>query len=186
MNNSIDSGTDDFLVIKIREDNEEAFRSLYNRYSKRVFFFSLRLLGSKEDAEELIQSVFINIWENRRALDPGKPVKSYIFRSAVNYITNHLKKKAIRNRYNESVLHKGETQTNHTYEQVFLHDLERSIATIVEALPPQQQTIFRLSHYEGLTHRDIATKLDLSERTVENHLYRVQKVLKTILKKEII
>jgi len=182
MINRIDSITDEFLVAKIRDNNEDAFKSLYNRYSKKIYYFSLRYLGSKDETEELVQSIFINIWEHRRSLDATLSVKSYIYRSAVNYITNYLKKKAIRARFNESEIPKVETPSNHTYEQVFLHDLERSISSIVETLPPQQQKIFRLSRYEGLTHKEIASKLNLSVRTVENQMYRVLKVLRTILK----
>jgi RNA polymerase sigma-70 factor (ECF subfamily) len=182
MINNINSITDDLLVKEIKENNKEAFKSLYDRYSRKIYYFSLRYLGSKEETEELLQSTFINIWQHRKSLDATLPVKDYIFRSAVNYITNYLKKKAVRTRFNESETHKGEIQSNHTYEQVFLHDLESSINSIVGTLPSQQQKIFRLSRYEGLTHKEIASKLDLSVRTVENQMYRALKVLRKILK----
>ncbi|RPI69935.1 MAG: RNA polymerase sigma-70 factor, partial [Ignavibacteriales bacterium] len=141
-----------------------------------------KFLGSKEETEELVQSVFINIWEQRGSLDETQSVKSYIYRSAINYITNYLKKKTIRTRFSEQELHKDDIHSDLTYEQVFFHDLERSINSIVETLPSQQQKIFRLSRYEGLTHQEIAKKLDLSVRTVENQMYRALKVLRTILK----
>jgi len=181
MINKINSIPDDLLVAEIKKDNKEAFKSLYDRYSRRIYYFSLRYLGSKEETEELLQSTFINIWQHRRTLDATRPIKDYIFRSAVNYIINYLKKKAVRTRFNESEIHKGEIHSNHTYEQVFLHDLERSINSIVETLPSQQQKVFRLSRYEGLTNKEIASKLGLSVRTVENQMYRALKVLRTIL-----
>lgn len=182
MINNINSITDDLLVAEIKENNKEAFKSLYDRYSRKIYYFSLRYLGSKEETEELLQSTFINIWQHRKSLDATLSVKDYIFRSAVNYITNYLKKKAVRTRFNESEIHKGEIQSNQTYEQVLLHDLESLINSIVETLPSQQQKIFRLSRYEGLTHKEIASKLGLSVRTVENQMYRVLKVLRKILK----
>lgn len=184
MINKIDSITDDLLVAKIRENNEDAFKSLYDRYSKKIYYFSLRYLGSKEETEELVQSIFINIWEHRRSLDETLTIKSYIYRSAVNYITNYLKKKAVRTRFIESEIRKVEIPSNQIYEQVFLHDLESTINSIVETLPAQQQKIFRLSRYEGLTHKDIARKLDLSVRTVENQMYRALKLIKTIIKEK--
>ena len=182
MINKINSISDELLVAEIKKDNEEAFKSLYDRYSRKIYYFSFRYLGSKEETEELLQSIFINIWQHRRSLDATRPVKDYIYRSAVNYIANYLKKKAVRTRFNESEIHKGEIQSNHTYEQVLLHDLESLINSIVETLPSQQQKIFRLSRYEGLTHKEIASKLSLSVRTVENQMYRVLKVLRKILK----
>lgn len=184
MADKIDSITDDLLVSKIRENNEDAFKSLYDRYSKKIYYFSLRYLASKEETEELVQSIFINLWERRRSLDATLTIKSYIYRSAVNYITNYLRKKAIRTRFNETEIQKAEIPSNHIYEQVFLHDLERTITSVVETLPTQQQKIFRLSRYEGLTNKEIAGKLDLSVRTVENQMYRVLKVLRKFLKEK--
>jgi len=139
-----------------------------------------------EEAKELVQSVFINVWEHRKSLDETMSVKSYIFRSTVNYIYNYLKRKAIRARFVELELQKGELQSNQTYDQIFFNDLERSINSIIETLPAQQQKIFQLSRFEGLSHEEIAKKLDLSTRTVENQVYRALKIIKRNLKGEIL
>jgi len=161
------------------------FTDLIIRYSKKLYYFSLRYLGNNEEAEELVQSVFINIWEHRKSLDETMSVKNYIYRSAVNYIYNYLKKKAIRARFVESELQKGELQSNNTYDQIIFHDLERSIKLIVETLPSQQQKIFQLSRFEGLSHEEIAKDLDLSVRTVENQIFRALKIIKSKLKGDI-
>ena len=181
----IDKISDNILAARIRYDDKDAFKTLYNRYSKKIYFFSLRYLSDNVEAEELVQSVFINIWVNRESLDSTISVKGYIYKAAVNYIYNYLKKKAIRARFVESEICKGEKHSNLTYEQVFLHDLERSISSFVETLPSQQQKIFQLSRFEGLKHEEIAQKLDLSVRTVENQMYRALKILKNHLKAEI-
>jgi RNA polymerase sigma-70 factor (family 1) len=173
---------DNLLVIRIRNDSKDAFKLLYNRYNKKLYYFSLRYLGNNEEAEELVQSVFINIWTHRKSLDETISVKNYIYRSAVNYIYNYLKKKAIRARFVETELQKGEIQSNQTYDQVLYHDLENSINLIVETLPSQQQKIFHLSRFEGLSHKEIAKNLDLSVRTVENQIYRALKIIKSKLK----
>jgi RNA polymerase sigma-70 factor (family 1) len=185
MVNKFDNVSDNLLVISIRDDNKDAFKSLYDRYSKKLYYFSLRYFYSKEEAEELVQSVFKSIWEHRKSLDPAMLVKNYIYRSAVNFIYNYLKKKAIRARFIETEMQKGEPHSNHTYDQVFFHDLERAINSIVETLPTQQQKVFQLSRFEGLSHKEIAKKLDLSVRTVENNIYRALKIIKENLKGEI-
>jgi RNA polymerase sigma-70 factor (family 1) len=179
-----DNISDNLLVTRIRHNDKDAFKSLYNRYNKKIYFFSLKYLKNNAEAEELVQSVFINVWENRESLDATLSVKNYIYKAAVNYIYNYLKKKAIHARFIESEINKGEIHSNLTYEQVFFHDLERSINSIVETLPSQQQKIFLLSRSEGLTHKEIAGKLDISERTVENQMYRALKKIKSILKEE--
>lgn len=176
-----DNVGDSLLVTRIREDDKKAFKSLYDRYCKRLFLFALKYLNNGTEAEEMVQSLFINIWENRKSLDPDIPVKNYIYKAAVNRIFNYLKKKAVHARYIESEIRKGDNHSNQTYEQIFFSDLERSINSIVETLPSQQQKIFQLSRYEGLTHKEIAVKLNLSVRTVENQIYRTLKIMKNLL-----
>jgi len=112
------------------------------------------------------------------------PVKSYIYRSAVNYIYNQLKKRAIHAKFVDSELIKGEIHSNLTYEQVLFNDMERSINSIIDTLPLQQKRIFILSRYENLSHQEIAEKLDLSVRTVENQVFRVLKIIRSRLQTE--
>jgi RNA polymerase sigma-70 factor (family 1) len=176
------NSSDNLLVSRIRNDSREAFKLLYNRYNKKIHYFSLRYLGNVEEAEELVQSVFISIWEHRKSLDERMSVKSYIYRSSVNYIYNYLKKKAIRARFIEVELQKDEVLSNQTLDQVLLHDLEKSINLIIEKLPPQQKKIFRLSRFDGLSHEKIAQQLNLSVRTVENQIHRALSIIKNKLK----
>jgi RNA polymerase sigma-70 factor (ECF subfamily) len=184
MLNEIDNVDDNLLVTRVRQDDKDAFKSLYSRYSKKIYFFSLKYLGNSVEAEELVQSVFINVWENREFLDPTNSVRSYIYKAAVNYIYNYLKKKTIHARFIESQLQQDEIHSNTTYEEVLFHDLEKSINSIVGTLPSQQQKIFQLNRNEGLTHSEIASKLNLSVRTVENQMYRALNTIRTILKEK--
>lgn len=178
--------SDDILVIRIRNDNEDAFKELFDRYSRKLYYFALRYLHNNEESEELVQTVFINLWEHRKSLDENLSVKSYIYRSAVNYIYNHLKKAALRARFIDSELVKGKITSDLTYEQILLNDMDRSINSIIDTLPRQQKKIFLLSRYENLTHQEIAEKLDLSVRTVENQVFRALKVIRSKLHTEIL
>jgi RNA polymerase sigma-70 factor (ECF subfamily) len=171
---------DNILVGKIRNDDKEAFKSLYDHYNKRLYYFSIRCKLNNYESEELVQSVFINLWERRKFLDENMEIKSYIYKSAVNYIYNFLRKNAIRNRYIESEISESKNYSDITYEQVFVKDLEKSIYSIIDSLPLQQQQVIRLSRLEFMSHEEIAVKLNITLRTVENHIYRA---LKTIRKK---
>lgn len=165
------------LVSALKQDNLKAFEALYNRYRKLIYSFSLKYLFDQEESKELVQTVFINLWEHRKYLDDQKPVKSYIYKSAVNTIYNVLKKKAVRRRYMLNQLLKPEETTN-PYEQIFFTDLDEKINIVINSLSPQQKIIYDLKSREGLTCEEIAVKLQLSVRTVENQVYRVNKVLK--------
>ena len=180
----MDDISDNILAARIRQNDKAAFKSLYDRYSRKIYFFSLKHLNNTSEVEELVQSVFINVWENRGSLDPDNSIKSYLYKAAVNYIINYLRKKTIRARYIESELNKGEKSSDVTYEHIFFQDLERSIDSIVGTLPSQQQKIFSLNRSEGLTHEEIARKLGISVRTVENQMYRSIRLIRTILKEK--
>jgi RNA polymerase sigma-70 factor (ECF subfamily) len=172
---------DDKLASEIRNDSLEAFELLYNRYKKKLYYFSLSYLKNNEEAEETVQMIFISIWEHRKSLDVTRSIKNYIYKSAVNYIYNYLKKKAVRRSYIENELQKPEESINPTYDQIFYMELEKRINTIISSLPSQQQKIFHLSRFEKLSHEEIAKKLDLSVRTVENQIYKVLKVIRKYL-----
>ena len=76
------------LVGRILDDDLIAFELLYNRYKKKIYCFSLKYLKNKVEAEDLVQDVFINLWEHRKSLNETQPVRSYIYRSVVNQIYN--------------------------------------------------------------------------------------------------
>jgi RNA polymerase sigma-70 factor (ECF subfamily) len=174
--------TDDYeLVRQLKDNDQQALELLYINYSRKIFYFSLKYLQNKAEAEDLVQTIFINLWEHRAFLDPNLPVKSYIFRSATNLIYNCIKRRAIRSRYIEYELSRSDRQSNQTYDTVYLHDLEKSISEIITSLPPQQQRIFKMSRNNGYSYEMIAQKLDISVRTVENQIYRTLKVIRKSL-----
>jgi RNA polymerase sigma-70 factor (ECF subfamily) len=176
---------DTVLAARIRNSNREAFGLLYNRYRKIIYFFSLKYLSEASDAEEIVQTVFVSIWEHRDQIDEKKPIKNYIFRIAVNFIYNALRKKAIRRKYMIREMEKPEGSSN-PYEQIFFNDLDERIGEVINTLPPQQQKIFSYRHFEGLSHEEIAERLDISVRTVENQIYRVNKILKKEFRSEML
>lgn len=169
---------DNKLIRRIKNDEVNAFELLYDRYKKKIYSFSYRYLNNKPETEDLVQSVFINVWEHRKSLDETLSIKSYIYRSVINCIYNILKKRAIRSRFVEFELQKPERCSNQTYEMVYFHDLEKSIREIITTLPPQQQKVFDLSRNDCYSYEEIAQKLDISVRTVENQIYRAIKVIR--------
>jgi len=171
-------------VVELKNDSQVAFEKLFNKYKKKLYYFALSYLDDNVEAEEVVQSVFVRLWENRSTLDETMSVKGFIYKSTVNACYNSLKKKAVRNRYFEYELIALDEKTDKSYDEIFYKDLKRQIDSILAALPLRQQEIFNLSRFEGLSHADIATKLNLSVRTVENQIYRAIKIIKDNLKIE--
>lgn len=176
---------DSLLVQRIRDDHVDSFELLYHRYMRKLYYFSFNYLKIKEEAEEIVQTVFINLWEHRKSLDDSLSIKSYLYKSTTNAIYNQLKRNALRNKWVEQKLLKPEPASNETFEQIYYHDLEQTIDQIIAKLPPQQRKIYILSRIEGLSYEEISKQLDLSVRTVENQMYRALKVIKEQLATDI-
>ena len=152
---------------------------------RKLYYFSFNYLKIKEEAEEIVQTVFINLWEHRKSLDDSLSIKSYLYKSTTNAVYNQLKRDALRNKWAKQKLLKPEPASNETFEQIYYHDLEQTIDQIIAKLPPQQRKIYILSRIEGLSYEEISKQLDLSVRTVENQMYRALKVIKEQLATDI-
>ena len=176
--------SDSELARKIKGGEKNAYQELFERYAPRIYQFSLSYLKNNADAEELVQDVFLKIWEKRDMLDESKNIKSFIFKVAVNTIYDFIRHKNIENAFNDYTRANFETNSDNTWHMVIYDEMQENLQKLVAQLPGQQQKIFQLSKEEGLTSEEIAVKLNLSKRTVDNHLYRAVSFLKEHFKKE--
>lgn len=167
----------ELLASGIKNGNTDAFRQFYEMYSRKIYCFSFSYLKSRSEAEEVVQAVFVKIWENRNSIDLSLSLQSYMYKITTNHIYNLFKNKNIHLKVSsESSFH--ETTDNSTQEQIYYNNLEENIHGLIEQLPEQRKVIFKLSRFHGLSHEEIASKLNLSVRTVESQIYKSLKYLK--------
>ncbi len=184
MGEKINLPDDETLASGIRKGDREAFALFFNKYRRVVYYYSLKYLGDRDESDELVQSVFVSLWEHRRLIDKKKSLKNYLYRSVVNAIYNSLKKRAVRRAYLIREISKPEGSSD-PYVQIFDNDLRDKLDNIIGLLPPQQQKILNYRRLEGLSSEEIALKLNISVRTVENQIYRATKLLKDIFRSEV-
>lgn len=170
--------SDSELARKIKSGEKNAYQELFERYAPRIYQFSLSYLKNKSDSEELVQDVFLKIWEKRETLDQSKNIKAFIFKIAVNTIYDFIRRKNIESAYKEFAGSNFESQHDSTWHQVIFDEMVDNLDVLVGQMPQERQKIFRLSREDGLTNEEIALKLNLSIRTVENQLYRAISFLK--------
>lgn len=172
------------LVKALRKGDIDAFNQLYKKYNLKIFYFIRGYLGSKEDAEELIQEIFMTIWETRNRLKEQLSFNAYLFTITHNAILKFYRNKGSRQKLLNHYLSGQADHSNKTLHDVEYESLVVTIQQYIEKLPPKRKNIFRLSRDEGLGNKEIAEQLGLSVRTVEAHIYQAIKYLRRHLEKE--
>ncbi len=183
--NPLMNTTDQELALRIKTGEKEAFRELFNRYAPRIFKFAFSYLKNKDDAKELIQNVFLKIWEKRDLIDPKQNIKAFIFTITVNMIYDFIRRRNIEHAFHTYTRLNQTENENQPWDSIVYNEMHQTLSNLVTHLPKQQQEIFNLSKMEGLTNNEIAQKMGLSKRTVENHLYHAVSYLKHNLKYEL-
>ena len=172
------------LIDQIKEGKKHAFQKLYETYAPRLYKFAMAYLKNESEAEELVQNVFIKIWEKREDLDHSKNLKSYIYKLSINTIYVFIRKRNIENAFIDYAKNNYKEDDNNTWHTVILNEMQANLSKLVAKLPEQQRKIYHLSKEKGMTNDEIARELDLSKRTVENHLYRALTYLKENFKND--
>jgi RNA polymerase sigma-70 factor (family 1) len=173
--------TDEQLAARLVNSDGAAFRMLYERYWQRMLVKAYTRLGSHADAEEVVQDAFINLWKRRSRLQLRHTFHTYIAavvryeimaRIALNKNRDHL---TIDDQHLESL------SDDATRQWLAFGDLADEIEKAVQALPEKCRLVFRLSREEGLSEKQIAEKLDIAPKTVEAHMTKALKSLRSAL-----
>lgn len=160
----------DFLILRIIEDDTAAFESLFHLYHKRIYSFAQGLLNSSFDAEEVVQNVFMALWNQRKTLNISGSFTSYIFAISRNIIYEHIRQKINKEAFSEYYLEHNVEYSFITEEEVAYHELEGKIQQCIDLLPERRREIFVLSRIEKMSYKEIAEKLSISENTVDTQI----------------
>jgi RNA polymerase sigma-70 factor (family 1) len=172
------------LLQRIIRSEEDAFHQLYNECSARVFRVAIRFGLERDDALEIVQDVFLRIWQRREHLSQDMNIHAYLLAIAKNLLINRAKKQAYETAY-KKYLHKVNLASvrNNGADNLEYDELKKTTEDCINRLPQQQKMIFTLARNEFLSHKEISEKLGISLRTVENQMYRATKTLKNEIKK---
>jgi RNA polymerase sigma-70 factor (family 1) len=176
---------DDMLLKLLRASDEEAYRQIYLRYWKPSYITAYKKVHVKEVAEELVQNIFLGIWEKRDSSNIEQ-LSAYL-NTAVKYqVLNYIKSCIIKERHAFST--KG--QTNNLSEEgdsmLIIHELSEAINDAINHLPEKSRLIFRLSRFENKSINEIAQTLCISEKVVEYHITKSLRFLRLQLKEFIV
>ncbi|GAB6007864.1 RNA polymerase sigma factor [Dysgonomonas reticulitermitis] len=167
-----DTDNPDIFFVK-KDSDEETFTSLFYDYKDKIYGFFLGLTRSPAKAEDMVQEIFMKIWQKRDKLIQIRNINAYIYHIAQNYAIDQLRKKS-----NDILFslddYKGkedtDTSTQTPLESLINKELSNAIAYAIGKLPSQQRKVFNFHCIDGLSHAEIADKMNISVSTVQNHM----------------
>ena len=165
------------LVEKLRKGDIDAFDQVFSRYASRLYGFALKYLKSKEEAEGLVQDVFLKIWENKKNIKKDSSFKSYLFTIAYHDMCRIFRSRQI---YLKFVEKSGlvEKTAIDPEEQIEYKSALEQVNRLIEKLPEKQKRIFIKSRKEGKSSKEIAKEMNLAPGTVDNNISAALKFLR--------
>lgn len=156
------------LLQKIIEGDTFAFKKVYELYQGRIFLFAYRFTKSKAAAEEIVQEVFVRLWEKREKVQINKNFSSYLLTITKNLVLDGLRKAALDKKVQQQIYNYMQALQNTSAEQMIQKELDRLHRQALDTLSPQRRNVYLLSREEELSYEQIAERLHISKNTVRN------------------
>lgn len=169
--------TDQELWNAIQADDELAFRTLFDRHYKSLCYTAYKVFSDEHQAKDIAQEVFLNLWRRRAAINIHTSVAAFLRRAVVNKSIDHVRAKKID--FEDCTI--PDKASNIEQQQLELKELKSLIHHTVNQLPERCRLIFSLSRFEELSHKEIASQLNISEKTVENQITKALKLLRKVV-----
>jgi len=180
---------DEFSYKSIRKGDIKAFEKFYKKYQPRLFAYGYSILNDDETAKDLVQESFISFWENKEHIVTDYSVTAYLFKIFHSKCIKYLRSREIQNNFsNLSDLKMKEIELTYFHPDknilgsIFMHEIEALYANAIAKLPEQCREIFILSKQKEIKSAEIAAKLGISVRTVENQIYKAIRIMRQEMK----
>ena len=172
------SHTETELLKGLKKNDHECFREIFDRYSNPLYRFSLSYLKSKEVAEDVVQEVFIKIWDKRKDIYTGKSFQSYLFTIALNSVRKYFNKLAEANQLKHDIIASFSENPATFDEQENFEEYLHKLDNLIQQLPEKRKAVFIGKKLEGKSQKELAGEFGISTKTVEYHITEAMKFLK--------
>lgn len=168
------------LLDEVKAGNQQAWEFIVREFHGPLYSFIYNMVRHPENAEELIQDVFVNFWTKREKINITTSLKAYLYRAARNHTLNFIKRRNFEINYQKRVAQEMDTSRNDTEETFNYTQLERKLTEAIEDLPDKCREIFKMSRFADMTYKEIAEAMDVPVRTVH---YQIGLALKALREK---
>jgi RNA polymerase sigma-70 factor (ECF subfamily) len=182
----LEKDNDKLLVVQLVNNEVEAFDKLFHKYSEKLYRFAFSLLKNSEDSKEIVQEAFLRIWRKREAIDSTKSFKSFLFAISYNLIVDQLRLRLKDQEYRKFLISYFESESFDLSSKLDYDKIVSQIRDAVDEMPAKRKQVYTLSRELGLSHKEIASRLGISVKTVENQITLALKHLKSKLGKDIL
>lgn len=169
---------DDKLLALLKKESTDAFTEIYNRYGKLLAKFAANKLYDLNEAEDIVQDIFISLWKNRESINVNIDLKAYLYTTARNKITDLFRKKITRNQYENKLQELNLDYEISVEQQYYGKELQNLIDRNLNKLPLRAKQVYELSRKANYSIPEIAIKLKFSEQTIKNQLTIALKFLR--------
>ena len=181
MSNFNKRSDDEVLLALILEDDQQAFKALYERYWTPLWSYACNAMADPDDAEDIVQELFTTLWEKRASLKINSSLKAYLFRATLNKVIDRIDRSKYQSSYLED-LKRTYDQGNYTTDgKLFEQELMNRFEVCMDKMPPKMRAIFSLSRLEQMTHQQISDCLKISRDNVNRQIKNALIILKRSL-----
>jgi len=178
--------TEKELVRKLKDGDSFAFEVLFYKYRNKIKGFAKKMVPSQIDPEEIVQEVFVRVWIKKESINPDKDFQSYLFSIAKHLILDHLKSAVNRKLYFVGEHFQHDLLAEVGLDTTIPENAEEKLLSLIEQIPERRREIFRLSRFEGLSYKQIAERLNISENTVDSQIRNAQAFLRKEFRKIVV
>jgi len=171
------------ILKRLRAGDVAAIDDIYEKYSKKLYSFTYSLLKDHQQSEDLVQDVFVTMWEKREQINPELRFENYLLTICYNSIRKFFRQKNIENKVKDYLANNLPENIPETSNTVIYNELMDLVNKAVEKLPKQRKTVFKLSRQENMQIKAIAENLSISPRTAESHLSKALGFIRQELEK---
>ncbi|HMG92798.1 MAG TPA: RNA polymerase sigma-70 factor [Chryseolinea sp.] len=170
------------LITTLKAGDLTAFEMLFRTYYQPLCNYAFTFVQDRDEAEEIVQSTFLNVWEKRESLSIHTGVKPYLYAMVRNACLNVLKHEKVKQQHAAMEMAVAERSVESVARTVMASELETRIYQAMDHLPEQCRLIFKLSRFEELKYAEIAQQLNISIKTVENQMGKALRIMREQLK----
>jgi RNA polymerase sigma-70 factor, ECF subfamily len=177
--------SDKEILQKLKEGDQSVFNQIFRDNYVTLVSYSRKFIRDKEEAEEVVQELFVNFWKKRASIEVNTSLKSYLFRSVHNMCINQIKRKKVKDKFEEYYIRNGSVFSADFSNIIDEQELQRKISKALEEMPEKVRVTFQLIRFEDMKYKEAAGKLGISVKTVEAQMGIALRHMRLFLKEYI-